>query len=152
VGPYAWIVDGVIVLAGRLPDHLANVSVAEREAQGWFLVDVVTNPRPPDTATHTWSSGFVVIAGRPVEEWTQVAKSAKQIEDEARGAERDATRIAVHDAFVRLTQIANYVPPTITNGNVNAQVALTMSAVRDMAVYLRGLAKLTLGGDLLDGG
>jgi hypothetical protein len=29
---------------------------------------------------------------------------------------------------------------------------LTMAAVRDMAIYLRGLARLTLGGDLLDGG
>jgi hypothetical protein len=152
MGPYAWIVDGVIVLAGPLPDHLANVSVAEREAVGWFLIDVTTNPRPPDTTTTTWSSGFVVINGRPVEQWAEVAKSAKQIEDEARGATRDATRIAVHDAFTRLTQIANYVPPTITNGNVNAQVTLTMAAVRDMAIYLRGLARLTLGGDLLDGG
>jgi hypothetical protein len=144
-------VNGAIVASGFLPDHLANLTVLEQEAAGWYLVDVLTNPRPPDTTTTTWSSAFVLINGRPVEQWTEVAKSAKQIEDEARGAQRDATRIAVHDAFVRLTQIANYVPPTITNSNVNAQLTLTMAAVRDMAVYLRGLAKLTLGGDLLDG-
>lgn len=148
---YALVVNGQISLATQyLPDHLANATVPAREAQGWY--EVLAATRPADTQTTTWSSGFIMQNGRPIEVWTSVAKSAKQIEEETRGAQSGITRNQVLAAYARLMEITNYTPPTITSGNIIAEVTKTMDALQDVAASVAGLARLTIGGELLDEG
>jgi hypothetical protein len=157
-GPYAliqggrWPPDAV----GPIPDYLANSTVAQQEAAGWFLIDVTTNPRPADTATTTWSSGFVPVVrgdGKTIarEEWTSVPKTAKQMEEETRVVKANDLRSQAQAAYGRLDQIADYVPPPITsNAIAQTELAKTMTAVQDMAIYMKRIIRLVMGGAMLD--
>lgn len=161
-GPYCLVVDGVMTAAGALPTqarrlsdnvlvtNLQNLTAAEQEACGWFLVDVLSNPRPADTPTNTWSSGWVLVNGRPVEQWTSVVYTTKQLADMARDAKRATLTSQVQTAYTRLQQIVAYVPPTITGANAVAQLQLTMSAVQDMAKMMQAMLRMEFQGSYLD--
>lgn len=163
-GPYVRVVAGQILTAGdNLPNQdyvlgtgtlvtdLPNATVAVRESCGWFAVDVTTNPRPVDTTSTTWASGFSLVDGRPVEQWTEVVKTAKQIETESRSVKAEALNTAARAAYARLNQIVAYVPPPITSNPIaQVELAKTMLAVQDISAILKEVVRLVLGSDMLD--
>lgn len=97
---YALVIDNEIQAVGRLPGSarlvatgvwfcphggLVNASTAEQEACGWFAV--TDTPPSYNTATEVLTRGDVIlVAGRPVRQYTKRAKTAEELAADALAA------------------------------------------------------------------
>lgn len=110
------------------------------EACGYFVVDE-TAVQPAETATTFWAPSWVVVAGRPVRQWVETAKSAEQITAETRRANATTLQTQARTAINQCQTIID--DPNVTN-------AEAVTYIKQLATMNRAIIRLLIGSDLLD--
>lgn len=142
--------DTITTVSGRLPNAARrldngawvmfgpNADAAVWATTGWF--EVVDVARPDDTATDTHTRSVELVGGVPTAVWTQVPKSAEQLEADRVASEDTTLRDQARNAYTNNRTYIGLASPT------NAQVA---AQVKDLTRQVNALIKLIVARDLI---
>jgi hypothetical protein len=121
---------------------LANGSVAEQEACGYFVITEVAPPTPAVGQVLVGPS-YALVEGRPVQQWSLRAETTEETQMRL----RESTRLTLRDVQ-RARTFINAV--TAFNALANPSNAEFRNHLRIVGTAAAELLKFTIAGELLD--
>lgn len=145
---YALVQNDTIVQIGTPPPvfndgqrdwDTRQMDDAQLAELGWLVI--IYADRPPNTATTTWDSTIVLVAGVPTQQWTERPWTPEELarqESQANTAQMVTEQDESVDKLVAVVEALNLIT-AMTNADINANPA---AIIKDLARECKTIARV----------